>query len=296
MNFTRAAKITFVAYFLVILAGGVVRMSGSGMGCPDWPKCFDRYVPPVSEDELPADYKDIYRNKRAKKLQRFIQFLQSVGLEEEAQELSKNPQVLYEQDFNPFNTWTEYINRLMGAFSGLATLWMLILSFRKWKERKSLVVLSFFQLVVLIFQAWWGSMVVASNITPWVLTVHMILALVLVSVQLIIIHLSENTRLITDRKKIVWVSLGLVFMLVQILSGTQIRQQIDELAKAFPREDWIQYLGVVFKFHRSFANLILLTALIIIWRSYKNRGKLQRKEVLLVTLVFTPSLSTSSVL
>jgi cytochrome c oxidase assembly protein subunit 15 len=113
----------------------------------------------------------------------------------------------------------------------------------------------------------------------------MILALVLVSVQLIIIHLSENTRLITDRKKIVWVSLGLVFMLVQILSGTQIRQQIDELAKAFPREDWIQYLGVVFKFHRSFANLILLTALIIIWRSYKNRGKLQRKEVLLVTLV-----------
>ncbi len=285
MNFTRAAKITFVAYFLVILAGGVVRMSGSGMGCPDWPKCFDRYVPPVSENELPDNYKDIYRQKRAKKLQRFIQFLQSAGLEEEAQELSKNPEVLYEQDFNPFNTWTEYINRLTGAFSGLATLWMVMLSFGKWKERKSLVVLSFFQLVVLIFQAWWGSMVVASNITPWVLTVHMILALILVSVQLIIIHLSENARLITDRKKIVWAFLGLLFMLVQILAGTQTRQQVDELAKNFPRQEWIEYLGVVFKFHRSFANLVLLMALIIVWRTYKKNRSIQRKEILLVALV-----------
>ena len=31
---------SIVIVYIVILAGGIVRMTGSGMGCPDWPKCF----------------------------------------------------------------------------------------------------------------------------------------------------------------------------------------------------------------------------------------------------------------
>ena len=284
MNFTKIAKLTFFAYFVVILAGGVVRMSGSGMGCPDWPKCFDRIVPPVSETELPENYKDIYREKRKQKLGRFVKFLKSIGFQKEAEELTANPEVLYEQDFNPFNTWTEYINRLTGAFSGGVTLIMVIWSFRFWKTRKILPVLSIFQLIVLGFQAWWGAMVVASNITPWVLTIHMILALVLVSVQLIIVRLSENAIFQKDKSITLWALVGLVVMLVQILAGTQVRQQIDELAKNFPRNEWIEYLGVVFKFHRSFANMVLLTSLAIVWRSYKT-GRLSKKTILLAALV-----------
>ena len=34
------ARASFWLAFLVVLAGSVVRMTGSGMGCPDWPKCF----------------------------------------------------------------------------------------------------------------------------------------------------------------------------------------------------------------------------------------------------------------
>ena len=34
------AKIALILVYLVIVAGALVRMTGSGMGCPDWPKCF----------------------------------------------------------------------------------------------------------------------------------------------------------------------------------------------------------------------------------------------------------------
>lgn len=38
--------------FLLIAIGGAVRATGSGLGCPGWPKCFDRWVPPLEYHAL----------------------------------------------------------------------------------------------------------------------------------------------------------------------------------------------------------------------------------------------------
>src|SRR5690554_6790267 len=104
--------LTIVALFLVITAGGVVRSTGSGMGCPDWPKCFGQIIPPTQVDQLPAGYQEHFVEDRLAKNERFAAMLDRFGWHEKADEIRNDLMVRQKQEFNAFKTWTEYINRL----------------------------------------------------------------------------------------------------------------------------------------------------------------------------------------
>ena len=47
-EFELFARLLVLAMFLNIATGAFVRLTGSGLGCPDWPACEGRPVPPFS--------------------------------------------------------------------------------------------------------------------------------------------------------------------------------------------------------------------------------------------------------
>jgi cytochrome c oxidase assembly protein subunit 15 len=43
-----AAYVALGALTLIVLSGAAVRLTGSGLGCPDWPKCYGKAYPPLN--------------------------------------------------------------------------------------------------------------------------------------------------------------------------------------------------------------------------------------------------------
>ncbi|MEO6858638.1 MAG: COX15/CtaA family protein [Solirubrobacteraceae bacterium] len=51
-QFRILADLTLVALTLIVVTGAAVRLTGSGLGCPNWPKCYGHALPPISTHAL----------------------------------------------------------------------------------------------------------------------------------------------------------------------------------------------------------------------------------------------------
>ena len=270
LRFIRFQWITLVLIYLVVVAGSFVRITGSGMGCPDWPKCFGQWVPPTEQSQLPDNYKEIYSEKRSKKITKFCSFLKKIGLEETAKKVENDPTLLLEEDFNTRKTYTEYVNRLLGFLAGNAMLIGFIWLLAFYRKRK-LIILAAVNLVLMGLEAWFGSIVVASNLVPWTITVHLLLALVIIGIQLYTIRLisprqQQPINVPSTIKWLTWIVLIITFY--QMFLGTQVREHIDNLTKlGYGRESWTDQLGWEFIIHRSFSWLVLL---LMAYMTYQN--------------------------
>ena len=274
--FPVSVKIALVLVYLVIIAGALVRMTGSGMGCPDWPKCFGYYIPPTDEKELLWEENHLYEKGQViiynEKLLVANQTFTSGNLfnDSDWEVYTKHDYAV----FNVYHTWTEYINRLCGALAGLGCFLMAIFSFSYWREKKKVVLLSWLVVFMMGFQAWLGATVVYSVLNPVKITVHMVMALVIVAVILYILHLvkPKSVQLKKDGlfSKLLWISL--VFSLIQIILGTQVRQFVDTQIKKFGYDDMSLILAeppTNFYFHRTFTFLVVGIAVYMFIRNRK---------------------------
>ncbi|WP_394752184.1 heme A synthase [Crenothrix sp.] len=269
LYFRRVGIITIFAIYMLILVGGIVRASGAGMGCPDWPTCFGQWIPPTDESQLPANYHQIYADSGYKDTQ-----------------------------FNAFKTWTEYVNRLCGVAIGLLIFMTAYASRAYHKTDKTVFYLSMAAFFLVGFQGWLGSTVVASNLRPVIITLHMLLAWFLVSLLIYTVLRSQrtfiptiNVNVLPGQFKTVLI-VAMAMTLLQVAMGTQVRQAVDVLANSqvgIDRAFWRESFPIIFYVHRSFSSLILFTNSWLVWKLYRAyRGRvvfLHRMSLALISCI-----------
>ncbi|UAY52276.1 COX15/CtaA family protein [Ferruginibacter albus] len=260
---------TFVLTFLVIIAGGVVRTTQSGMGCPDWPTCFGKWIPPTNASELPPDFEKYLRKQDI------------------------------DHTFNAFHTWIEYFNRLFGALLGLFAIVQVALLFPKKESYKKTYRLSVAYLAIVLLTGIFGAIVVKLNLSHASISVHLFFALLLLQIQLaLILSLKSSLAAIHVEKRVIqWLVIFLALLVIQVSLGTNVRMYVDNVSKILhyeQRETWLAATPVAFLIHRSFSWVVLLSIIGISW--YCRNNQLINKKIFLLATIIIASMITGIVL
>ena len=264
-RFPTIVKVTLVSLYLIFLAGSIVRMTGSGMGCPDWPKCFGYYIPPTSEEQITWQPNSTYekgmiiiKNEELYVAEKNVTTLSEFDLSN-WKEYTKHEYAT----FNKFHTWVEYINRLITVLSGFIFLFLITASLKFRKENKWIPIIAFSAFFFMLVEAFLGKLVVDSNLKPTMITLHMVIGLFIIGFILRLLFIIRKEKTVFKYhslfNKLLIVSI--VFSLIQIAMGTQVRQFIDEQVKLFGFENKEYSLmnpSFKFYFHRSFTIAIIL--------------------------------------
>ena len=221
----KLATVSLVCIFLIILAGSIVRATGSGMGCPDWPQCFGYNIPPSNIETL------TWRSGKEFKQGQMILFDNHFWVANAdlttAQEFSSANWSKFDRHeytiFNPMHTWIEFINRLIGALSGLPILLMTFIGFIQIRKSIWNALLSGSVLFLLGFEAWLVKLVVYGNLVPNQITIHMMGSVAIVLLLLVLRARNDNATKALPKSILRTLVVLLLAVVVQIFLGTQTR-------------------------------------------------------------------------
>ncbi len=130
---------TFLAMIVIVLSGAAVRLTGSGLGCPDWPTCFQGRV---------------------------------------TGSLSIHP-------------FIEYANRMITVSLVILTGLTFVAAWLRNPRRRDLLLLSGSLILGVVADAVLGAFVVYSKLNPWLVSLHMLLSLAMVSIGAVLYHHSK---------------------------------------------------------------------------------------------------------
>ena len=267
--FRRIGLFTCSSVFLLFLLGALVRATGSGMGCPDWPKCFGLYAPPTCECQLPKNYEQVFQEKRHKKVAKFLKTLRAFGLNEKADLIEKDKNLFVQEKFDPTKAWIEYINRLFGVLAGLFAVMFVALSFLN-KSLKKTRLWASIGFIMLILNAWLGSIVVTTNLLPGIVSLHFLFSFLCLFGFIVAIQRANPIfRLHNQDNYKVWLILWLVIF-AEVILGTWSREQVDLLRSSSTlylngnSNEILNYLDMdwLFVVHRYVPGIILIVAVI----------------------------------
>ncbi len=292
-GYLQFTKLLLAFVFIVILAGSIVRATGSGMGCPDWPTCFGNAIPPTEE------YQVHFQPDHSYKAGQFIIYNDSLKYAKNAftsgsvyvaanwQQYEKNNYA----KFNVAQTWIEYINRLATGIFGFIIIAHIVWSYRLfWKKRRSIVWWSLSLLLLTGFEAWLGKLVVDTNLAVVKITLHMLLALLIGFIAVIILQKLSSEKKVVN-KSLKWLgTIAFILVLAQIILGTDVREQVDEISVAMSftgRETWIQQLGSAIDVHRNTAWLAALICILLFWQSLPYQSLRKTSYYILLSVLAT---------
>jgi heme a synthase len=231
-SFQRLALWTTATTYLLILVGALVRASGAGLGCPDWPRCFGSWIPPASAASLPSQF---------------------------------DP-----SQFNPALMWTEYLNRLLGVTVGVLIFATAISAWRHHRHQPRILWTTIAAFLLVGFEGWLGGRVVAHELAAWIVTAHLIVAIVIVQLLLYATFAAgeAGAAVVTRSTAASMAAAALIAVtLVQAGFGTQVRGHIETAILAgVARDAALASVGRLDYLHRDLAFVVLIGAtLLTLW-------------------------------
>ena len=205
--------------YLQIALGGVVRVTGSGLGCPDWPLCHGRPYPPAD-----------------------------------------------------VNAIIEYSHRTVGAITGVLIIATVVAAWAVFRTRRPAVAwLATAAVIAVAAEGALGGVVVVSELKPWLVAVHLGLAMVILGclVATAILSLPESPGVDSASfRRLAMAAVAGTYVL--LLSGSSVvATQSDASCRSWPLCD-LSSANTFALLHRGVALLAGLLIVAFLVAAYRN--------------------------
>ncbi len=270
-SFSKLIGLLLFLTFDLIMFGAFVRLSDSGLGCPDWPGCYAQFAPLTAKADIAA----------------------AVALQGGEQGWVSTTKA-----------WIEMVHRYWASFIGMLIIVLLIKSF--WSRRKGAVIslgLPMALLAVVIAQGLFGKWTVTMKLMPVIVTTHLLGGMLLLSVTVLLAmqHRYTSPRVVVSARVRQLAVISLIALTLQIALGGWVSTNYAALACAdfplcqgqvWPAMDFangfdltrsmgktgegsvisLQALAAIHFVHRSFAYLVALVVGALALVLYRSPG------------------------
>ena len=185
--YKKLVLISVILTLCVVVFGAYVRLTDAGLGCPDWPGCYGTLTVPESIESI-----------------------------ENAQQAFPDSPV--ETD----KAWIEMIHRYLAGILGILIFIIAFLSYKNKDEIKVPLIIPFFLVGLLCFQAALGMWTVTMLLKPAIVSLHLMGGMTILGLLTFIAHRqwgSVNNTAVLDPAARFFIRLSLLLLFIQILLG-----------------------------------------------------------------------------